>query len=154
MKSNKGGQCSFIFVYLKGANNMKSLKVALWVTALGCLTAVPFIFLPWAILENLISWFGIEPLPNVPVVVYFVRVVCGVFGLIGIFFIILARNPLGYGPMLDLGAYGLILFGLLALMLGFTSGLPLMVYIGDALFGLILGIIISILSSKSKRARL
>jgi hypothetical protein len=132
--------------------NMKSLKVALWVTALGCLTAVPFIFLPWIVLENIISWFGIDPLPDAPVIVYFFRVVCGVFGLIGIFFIFLARNPRGYGPMLELGAYGLILFGLLALILGFAIGIPLIVYIGDALSGLILGIIILILSSKMKRS--
>ena len=130
---------------------MKSLKVALWVAAFGCLTAVPFIVLPWSAIESIVFWFGMEPLPNIPVVIYFFKVVLGVFGLIGIYFIILARNPLGYGPMLNLGAYGLVLFGLLALILGFTIGIPPIVYIGDVLFGLILGIVILILSSKLKR---
>ena len=54
--------------------------------------------------------------------------------------------------MLDLGAYGLIVFGLLSLIVGSVLGLPLKMYIGDALFGLILGIIIAILSSKAKQA--
>lgn len=131
---------------------MKSLKVALWISALGCLTAVPFIFLPWTVLENIISWFGIDPLPNVSLVVYLFRLVCGVFGLIGIFYVFLARNPLGYGPMLELGSFGLILFGLITLILGSTIGLPLIVYIGDALSGLVLGIIILILSIKLKKS--
>ena len=131
---------------------MKSLKVALWVTAIGCLTAVPFIFLPWAAVESIGSWFGIESLPDMPIAVYFFKVVFGVFGLIGVFFIILARNPLKYGPMLNLGAFGLILFGLLALILGLSIGLPLIVYIGDGLSGLVLGIVILVFSSRSKQA--
>jgi hypothetical protein len=142
---------SFQSLSLKRGKNMKSLKVALWVAAFGCLTAVPFIFLPWGAVESIISWFGIEPMPNVPIVIYIFRVVCGVIGLIGVYFIILARNPLNYGPMLDLGAYGLILFGLLALILGLKIGMPPIAYIGDALSGLILGIIIAIFSSKAKR---
>jgi len=125
---------------------MKSLKLALWIAAIGCLVAVPFIVLPWSIVENIIRWFGIEPLPYVPAVMYLFRIVCGLVGLIGIYFIILARNPLGYGPMLKLGAYGLIIFGLLSLILGVTLEMPPKVYIGDALSGLILGIVIIILS--------
>lgn len=130
---------------------MKSLKVALWVTAIGCLTAVPFIFLPWSVVESIGSWFGIESLPNSPIAVYFFRVVFGVFGCIGVFFMLLARNPLQYGRMLDLGAFGLILFGLLALIMGIAIGLPFIVYVGDGLSGLVLGIVIVISSSKSKR---
>lgn len=131
---------------------MTSLKVALWVTALGCLSAVPFIFLPWAALESIGSWFGIESLPDTPIAVYFFKVAFGVFGLIGVFFIILAKNPLKYGPMLNLGAFGLILFALLALILGFSLGLPPIMYIGDGLSGLVLGIVILIFSSRPKQA--
>jgi len=131
---------------------MKSLKVALWIAAIGCFTAVPFIFLPWVVVESIGSWFGIESLPDMPIAVYFFKVVFVVFGLIGVFFIILARNPLKYGSMLNLGAFGLILFGLFALILGLSIGLPPIVYIGDGLSGLVLGIVILILSSKSKQA--
>lgn len=130
---------------------MKSLKLALWITAIGCLVAVPFIVLPWSIVENIILLFGIEPLPNNPVVMYLFRIVCGIVGLIGIYFIILARNPLGYGPMLKLGAYGLIIFGSLSLILGVSLVMPPKVYIGDALSGLVLGIVIIILSFRVQR---
>jgi FtsH-binding integral membrane protein len=128
---------------------MKGLKIVLWVTAIGCLTSVPFIFLPWAVVESIGSWFGVELLPGVPIAVYFFKIVLGVFGLIGVFFIILAKDPLKYGSMLNLGTFGLILFGLLALILGFSIGPPLIVYLGDGLSGLVFGFAILIFSFKA-----
>lgn len=130
---------------------MKSLKVVLWVAAIGCLTAVPFIVLPWSVVDKIVLLFGIEPIPNDPLVMYILRVSCGVYGLIGVYFIILARNPLGCGPMLDLGAYGLTIFGLSSLIIGLSLEISPRVFTGDSLSGLILGIVIIVLSSKAKR---
>lgn len=130
---------------------MRSLKIALWICALGCLTAVPFIVLPWGAIKGIMVWYGLEPVPDIPVVMYFIRITCGVFGLIGIYFIILARNPLDYGPMLNLGAYGLIVFGLLCLILGLSMKISLTVFLGDALFGITLGIVIVFLASRAQR---
>ena len=130
---------------------MKGLKITLWIAALGCLSAVPFVILPWGVVENLALWFGIDPLPNTPIVVYLFRVACGIFGLIGIYYIILAKNPLAYGPMLGLGTYGLILFGLLSLIVGSSIGLPTIVYIGDGLSGLILGTLTTVFAYKVRR---
>ncbi|MBT8339488.1 MAG: hypothetical protein HKP58_11960 [Desulfatitalea sp.] len=130
---------------------MKSLKAALWVAAIGCLSSVPFIILPWSVVERIALWFGIGAIPNDLLIIYLLRVSCGVYGMIGVYFIILAKNPLGYGPMLDLGAYGLIIFGLLSLFVGWRLEMPLKIFSGDALSGLILGIIIIALSSKAKR---
>lgn len=139
------------FYTAKEVTTMKGLKIALWVTAIGCLTAVPFIVLPWTAVESFILWFGIDPIPDAPVVMYLFRVICGIAGLIGVYFILLARSPLAYGPMLDLGAYGLIVFGLLSLIVGLSIGISPKVYIGDASSGLILGIIIAVLSAKAKK---
>ena len=130
---------------------MKSLKVTLWIAAIGCLIAVPFIALPWSVLEKMVLWFGVSPIPNDPLVMYLLKVSCGVYGLIGVYFIILARDPLGCGPMLDLGAYGLAIFGLLSLIIGLSLQLPPRLFAGDALSGLILGIVLIMLSSKAKR---
>ncbi len=131
---------------------MKSLKVALWIVAIGCLVAVPFIVLPWSVVEKIVLWFGIEPIPNDPLVMYVLRVSSGVYGLIGVYFIMLARNPLNYGPMLNLGVYGLIIFGLLSLIVGGSLKISPKVYTGDFLSGLILGIAIIIFSFKAKRS--
>ena len=130
---------------------MKSLKIVLWICALGCLTAIPFIVLPWGTIGDIMMGFGLKPFPGIPAVMYFVRIACGVFGLIGVFFIILARDPLNYGSMLNLGAYGLIAFGFLCLILGLTHKISLTVFLGDALFGIVLGSVIAALSSKARR---
>ncbi|MBL7177639.1 MAG: hypothetical protein ISS66_17595 [Desulfobacteraceae bacterium] len=134
-----------------GSSDDHSLKVVLWITGIGCLTAVPFIFLPWSVIKAMASFFGHDPIPDVPVLIYFTKVLCGAGGFIGIFFIILARNPLGYGPMLYLGAYGLIVLGLLELVLGIIIDVSPIVYIGDVSFALILGIIILAFSLKLTR---
>lgn len=132
---------------------MKGLKITLWLTAIACLTAVPFIFLPWSAIESIGSCFGVEPLPDTPIAIYFFKVVFSVFGLIGVFFIILARDPLGYGAMLKLGAFGLLLFGSSALIIGYSNGLPPIIYLGDGLSGVILGLAILIFSCKLKPAQ-
>ena len=131
---------------------MKGLKATLWITAIGCFATVPFVFLPWSILESITSFTGHDPIPDIPVVTYYVKALFITLGFIGIYFIILARNPLKYGPMLYLGGYGLVLFGLLALFLGFTTEISPVVYRGDAVASLTLGIIILAQSSKCKKA--
>ncbi|MFH2046773.1 MAG: hypothetical protein ABIK92_16700 [Pseudomonadota bacterium] len=129
---------------------MRSLKTALWICASGCLAAIPFVVLPWEIIQDLFVWFGIEPIPDTPLLIYFFRGACGIIGLIGIYFIILARNPVKYGPMLNLGAYGLMVFGLLSLILGLSLEMSLKIYLGDAIFGIALGLIVAILSRRAQ----
>lgn len=130
---------------------MRMLKISLWITAIGCLIAVPFIFVPWSVIADMGSCFGVEPLPDAPFVVYLFRVICGIFGLIGVFFVLLALDPLKYGPMLNLGAYGLILFGLLAMITGTSIGLTPVVYLGDGVSGLILGSAILLFAAKARQ---
>ncbi len=130
---------------------MRGLKTVLWITAIGCLAVVPLIFFPWTSIANIISWFGAASLPDASIAVYYFKVTFGVFGVIGVFFIILARDPLAYGPMLNLGAFGLILYGILAFTLGISIRLPPMVYLGDGLSGLALGIGILFLASRANR---
>lgn len=128
---------------------MKFLQAALCVTAFGCLTAFPFIFLPLNAVNEIITRFGAQPFPNLPSVVYLFRIACAIICLIGVFFVILALNPMRYGPMLRLGAYGLIIFGVLSLVFGSTLELPKVVFIGDGAAGLILGTLIATLAKKA-----
>jgi hypothetical protein len=130
---------------------MKSLKIILWICGIGCLTTIPLIVFPWNMVEKLYRWFGQEPIPAVPAAMYLFRITNGLVGLIGVFFIMLARNPLRFGPMLSLSSYGLIFFGLLALVSGLTAGMSPVIYLGDGLFGLAFGVVILILSSKAQR---
>jgi len=64
------------------------------------------------------------------------------FGMIGIFFVILARDPLKYGAMLLLAAYGLVGYGIFSLVAGIRYGLPVWTYSGDVIFGIVAGLLL------------
>jgi len=119
---------------------MKAAKILLWICGIGLLMGFVMAVMPW---HPLMAWwemFGINT-PNAhPVTVFMFRVCFTLFGMIGIFFIILARNPLAYGPMLPLAAYGLVFWGLISLGGGIRYGLPVWTYVGDCVFGIGAGI--------------
>jgi uncharacterized membrane protein YjjP (DUF1212 family) len=71
------------------------------------------------------------------------------FGMIGIFFTILARNPLKYGAMLLLAAYGLLCYGVFCLAGGIRYGLPVWAYYGDVVFGIVAGILLLVFRKKA-----
>lgn len=127
---------------------MNYLKTTLWISAIGFLLAAPFIVLPWGIVENIFLMFGAGAISGEPITVYLFRIICGMAVLMGLFFVMLARNPLQYVPLVKLGGYGLMLFGLFSLLAGLSSTMPLKLYIGDVLFGLVFGVIIILLVAK------
>ena len=86
---------------------MNTLKVLLWICGVGCLTAAVIVVLPWDAVSRLYEWCGEEPVPEVASAVYLHRVACGVIALIGIFFVILAREPARHPAMVALAGWGL-----------------------------------------------
>lgn len=95
---------------------MKNLKITLWVCAIFFLLSFLFVPLPWRTFTAWFNQYGIQIPTAEPFTVFMARIYLMTFGMIGVFFVILARNPLKYGEMLLLAAYGLLLFGLLALI--------------------------------------
>jgi hypothetical protein len=128
---------------------MKGLKVVLWICAVACLLGFVFAALPWRVT---ITWFqltGAEPPTPDAVTVYVFRLFMAVSGIIGVFFIILARDPLKYGVMLQFAAYGLLSFGVFCLVGGIKYPISLGAYLGDAIFGLVAGVLLLIFRRKS-----
>ena len=118
---------------------MKGLKIVLWVCAVGCLLSFGFAALPWNCIKGWFSFFGLTPLAAEPMTVYMFRLCLATYGLIGIFFVILARNPLKYNGMLLLAAYGALLMAFFCLMGGIRYGLPIWAYGFDVVFCAVAG---------------
>ncbi len=128
---------------------MKGLMIILWICAISCLLGFIFAALPWRATTALFHLFGV-PLPTAePITVYLYRLCMAMFGMIGIFFIILARNPLKYGAMLVLAAYGLLCYGVFCLAGGIRYGLPVWAYYGDVVFGIVAGILLLVFRKKA-----
>ncbi len=121
---------------------MKGLKNTLWVCAIGFLLSFIFAALPWRALTAWANQFGVQIPTAEPWTVFWFRILFATYGMIGVFFVILARNPLKYGEMLLLAAYGLLIMGVLVLMGSIRYALPFVSYIVDVVFCFITGALI------------
>ena len=131
---------------------MKGLKVVLWICAVSCLVCFIFAALPWRAISAWFHWAGVEPPSAEPINVYMIRLFLAIGGMIGIFFAILAQNPLKYGAMLLLAGYGLLCYGLFCLVGGIRYAFPVRVYAVDVFFGIVAGLLILILRKKAMSA--
>ena len=131
---------------------MKGLKNTLWVCAIGFLLNFIFAALPWRALSAWANQFGVQIPTAEPWTVFAFRILFTTYGMIGVFFVILARNPLKYGEMLLLAAYGLLLLGVLVLIGSIRYALPFITYIVDVIFCFITGILILIFRREAIQA--
>ena len=90
-----------------------------------------------------------EPPTPDAITVYVFRLFMAVSGIIGIFFVILARDPLKYGAMLQFAAYGLLSYGVFCLVGGIKYPIPLGTYLGDASFGIAAGVLLLLFRRKA-----
>jgi hypothetical protein len=135
----------------KGGVKMKGLKVVLWICAVACLLGFVAAAFPWRVIISLCQWVGVEPPTPDALTVYVFRLFMAMFGLIGVFFVILARDPLKYGAMLRLAAYGLLSFGIFCLVGGIKYPIPLFAYLGDFIFGVVAGLLLLVFRRKAMR---
>jgi len=128
---------------------MKGLRVILWVCAIACLLSFVMLFIPWRFMAAWITSMGVEVLAAAPFKAYMARLILGTVGLVGIFFAILATDPLRYGPMLPLAGCGLIFMGLICLAGGIRYHLPPIMFYGDMIFCLVFGALILVFRAKA-----
>jgi ABC-type Fe3+-siderophore transport system permease subunit len=128
---------------------MKGLKNTLWVCAIVFLLSFIFAALPWRAITAWANQFGVQIPDAEPWTVFWARLLCATFGMIGVFFVFLARNPLEYGGMLLLSAYGLLFLGVAVLMGSLRYELPFITYIVDVIFCFITGTLILLFRRKA-----
>ncbi|WAC07855.1 MAG: hypothetical protein OS130_01235 [Thermodesulfobacteriota bacterium] len=131
---------------------MKGLKIILWICAISFLLGFIYAALPWPVITKIYHWAGIQPPTAEPTTVFILRLFLATVGMMGLFFVILARNPLNYGAMLIFAAYWLIAFGIFYLVGSIPYGLPVWYYSQKVIFSVVLGVLILIFRKKAIRA--
>jgi hypothetical protein len=119
---------------------MKILKILLWIFSIFCLLAFFGVVLPWNIIQKIALFFGFENISEAPLTKYFFRISSLVYTLIGVFFGVLAKDPLKYRDMVLLGTYGILIFGVLCLIIGVVEELKPMWFLLDGFFCIVFGI--------------
>jgi hypothetical protein len=121
---------------------MRALKICLWIAGVGCLLSVFGMFLPMPVFESIAKFFGIELLPDSPLLVYAVRLMSATYAAVGVFFIILALQPMKYGVMVPFSGVGAVFVGVVCAIAGLLTAMPLWWFLGDSLSCLVLGVLI------------
>jgi hypothetical protein len=80
----------------------RRLKVVLWIAGLGCGIAILGVVLPWSWLSSWAAAYGLEEVSPTPLRVYATRAASATWAFVGLFFLLVARDPLAYAPFLNL----------------------------------------------------
>ena len=130
---------------------MRALKICLWIAGFACLLSVFGMFLPVSAIETITKFFGIESLPDSPQFMYAVRLMSGTYAAVGVFFIILALQPMKYGVMVPFSGLGAVFVGVVCAIAGLLSEMPLWWFMGDSLSCLVLGVLILVFWQQARQ---
>jgi len=129
---------------------MRGLKICLWITGIACLLSVAGLFLPLSAFESIAGFFGIETLPDSPLIMYAIRTMSATYIGTGVFFIILALNPVKYGVLVPFSGLAAIFIGVVCAITGSIVGMPAIWYLGDFLSCAVLGFLIVLFWRQAK----
>jgi len=126
----------------EGGVAVRALKACLWVTGLLSLLCVAGMFLPLSTVEALAKAFADQPLPDAPIFAYGLRVSCVTYVAIGVFYIMLALDPMKYGAMVPFSGAAAVFVGVCCGAFGLLTEMPLAWFMGDFLGCTVLGVLI------------
>jgi len=102
---------------------MRALKICLWVGGILCLLSVFGLFLSVSAFESIAKFFGVESLPESPLVEYAIRTASATYVGVGMFFVA-------------------IFIGVVCAVTGIAVQIPALWYLGDSVPCLVLGVLI------------
>jgi len=126
---------------------MRGLKICFWVGGFFCLLSLVGVFLPVAVLESIFKCFGVDAAGVLgrPMVEYIVRLVAGTYGAVGVYLLILAKEPMRYGALVPFTAVASLLLGAGCIVIGMMVGMPAKWFLGDAGGCLVFGVVVLLL---------
>lgn len=137
-------------LFIERSSQMRALKICLWITGIVCLLSVVGLFLPLSAFESIAGFFGIETLPDSPLIMYAIRMVAATYIGTGVFFIILALNPAKYGVLVPFSGLAAIFIGVVCVITGLAVGMPAPWFLGDFLSCAVPGVLIFVFWRQTK----
>ena len=133
-------------------STMRGLKGCLWIAGIASLLSVcVMFFMPLSAWETIAKYFGVEALPDSPMFVYVARLTSAMWTMIGVFFIILATNPVKYEAMIPFSGLAMVFLGMVCWVTGLVMGMPSRLVLSDSLSSIVLGTLIFALWNKAKK---
>jgi len=130
---------------------MRGLKICLWIAGIGCLLSILGMILPISTWQPIAKFFGVESIPDSPLVLYLVRTMSASYAIVGIFFIILALRPLDYGIMVPFSGLAAVVLGFVCALTGVMVGMPAIWYLADSLSCIVVGLLIVLFWQKAAK---
>jgi len=130
---------------------MRGLKICLWIAGIGCLLSVFGMFLPISAWQSIAKIFGVESLPDSPLFEYAVRLMSATYVGVGVFFVILALDPMKYTVLMPFTGIAAVLLGLICGITGLAVKMPTLWFLGDSLSCLLLGVLILVFWRRAKK---
>ena len=130
---------------------MRGLKICLLVTGILCLLSVVGLFAPLSACESVAGFFGLETLPDSPLIMYAIRTIAATYVGIGVFFIILARRPMKYTVLVPFTGVAAVALGVVCAITGLVVSMPSMWFLGDSVSCIVLGVLIIVFWQKAKQ---
>jgi hypothetical protein len=130
---------------------MSALKICLWIAGIACLLSIFGMFLPISAWQSFTKIFGIESLPDSPLFMYAARLMSATYALVGVFFIILALDPMKYGVLVPFSGVASVLLGVVCAIVGLIVAMPTLWFLCDSLSCVVLGVLILIFWQRAKQ---
>ncbi|MHC4791574.1 MAG: hypothetical protein ACYS8Y_09100 [Planctomycetota bacterium] len=131
---------------------MRGLKICLWIAGVGCLLSVFGMFLPIRVVESLARAFGVQTLPDSPLVMYAVRVMSATYAGVGVYFVILALHPMKYRVLVPFTGLAAVFVGVVCGITGLAVAMPSLWILGDFVSCTVLGVLILVFWRQAKMA--
>ena len=133
-------------------NPERILKLILQINGVVMATAVFAVFLPadWmAVIHD--QWLGLEPeFPNQPIVIYLARSLSAFYAMIGVLYIIMARDVRAYALLITVMAWASICFGVATIVIDLQLGFPAWWIWGESPYIIAYGVAVLWLQAKMK----
>ena len=135
------------------ANPERILKLILQITGGIMVMAIVAVFLPLDQMANIHQWLNLEKteFPKTGIVDYLARSLSAFYVLMGMLYIVLARDIRVYAPVVAFVAWANIFFGLVTIWIDVRIKFPLWWTLGEGPFIVLFGVLILWLQRKVRK---